>query len=121
MPHRSNTALVVEDDALQRNLLSLLLEESDMDVIQCESAEAARLVLEHCGGLLSIIITDVDLAGRMTGLELAAVAAELFPNVSVVVVSGSPVGAIPNGAKVMSKPWLPLDILREAERSIQKH
>ncbi len=39
-------ALIVEDDQTQRDLLSVLLEESDMHVIQCESAEAAVIVLE---------------------------------------------------------------------------
>jgi len=48
------TALIVEDDPiLQRQMICLLLEESDYDVIQCESAEAAQFVLErngaHCG------------------------------------------------------------------------
>jgi DNA-binding NtrC family response regulator len=113
------TALVVEDDAMQRGLLSLLLEESDMKVIQCESAEAARLVLEHSGGWLSIMVTDVELAGVMTGLELAETATQRFPNLTVIVLSGKPVGPVPTGAKFISKPWLPLDILREAERSIR--
>ena len=40
------TALVVEDDALQREMICVLLEESDYRVIQCESAEAAELVLD---------------------------------------------------------------------------
>ena len=33
------TALVVEDDVAQREMIALLLEESDYDVIQCESGE----------------------------------------------------------------------------------
>ena len=39
------TALIVEDDPTQREMIALLLEESDYDVIACESAEAAELVL----------------------------------------------------------------------------
>jgi response regulator RpfG family c-di-GMP phosphodiesterase len=34
------TALIVEDDPMQRDMICLLLEESDVDVIECESAEA---------------------------------------------------------------------------------
>ena len=113
------TVLVVEDDAMQRVLLSLLLEESEIEVIQCESAEAASLVLEHSGEGLSMMVTDVELAGAMTGLELAETATQQFPNLTVVVLSGKPVGSVPTGAKFISKPWLPLDILREAERSIR--
>ena len=36
-------ALVVEDDVLQRQMLVMLLEESEMGVIQCQSAEEALL------------------------------------------------------------------------------
>ena len=43
------TALIVEDDPMQRDMICLLLEESDVDVIECESAEAAELVLERAG------------------------------------------------------------------------
>ena len=41
------TALIVEDDPMQRDMICLLLEESEVDVIECESAEAAELVLER--------------------------------------------------------------------------
>jgi DNA-binding response OmpR family regulator len=47
------TALVVEDDVMQREMTCLLLEESDFNVIECESAEAAELILERNGGSLS--------------------------------------------------------------------
>jgi two-component system cell cycle response regulator CpdR len=32
------TALIVEDDPMQRVMICLLLEESDVNVIECESA-----------------------------------------------------------------------------------
>jgi DNA-binding NtrC family response regulator len=38
---RKHTVLVVEDDQLQRELVSLIFEESDWNVIQCMSAETA--------------------------------------------------------------------------------
>jgi len=66
-------ALVVEDDVLQRASVAILLEESDMDVFQCESAEAAELVLEHVGSAICFLFTDVNLAGSMTGIELARI------------------------------------------------
>jgi two-component system cell cycle response regulator CpdR len=109
-------ALVVEDDPAQREMISLLLEESDYDVIQCESAEAAELVLERNGGALSLLITDVNLAGAMTGVELAFIAKRRQPRLCVVVTSGRPLpGSLPDGAKFWAKPWAPLDMLREAE------
>ena len=62
------TALIVEDDPLQRDMICLLLEESEVDVIECESAEAAELVLERAGGNLVMMLTDVQLAGNMDGV-----------------------------------------------------
>ena len=109
-------ALIVEDDSSQREMLSFLLEESHFDVIQCESAEAAERVLANNGGALSLMITDVNLAGSMNGVELAFIAKECHPKLDVVVTSGRPLaGSLPDGAKFWPKPWAPLDILREAE------
>jgi CheY-like chemotaxis protein len=108
--------LIVEDDAIQREMLCLLLEESGYQVIQCESAEAAERVLEKNAGALSLMMTDVQLAGRMTGVELAHVAKDRNPKLDVVVTSGRPLmQALPVGAKFWAKPWAPLDVLREAE------
>ena len=42
-----------------------------MGVIQCESAEAAVQVLEKIGECVSMIFTDVNLGGRVDGVELA--------------------------------------------------
>ena len=110
------TALIVEYDYLQREMLCLLLEESGYQVIQCESAEAATRVLEKNARALSLMMTDVQLAGRMSGVELAHVAKDRNPDLDVVVTSGRPLNqALPAGAKFWAKPWAPLDVLREAE------
>jgi len=111
------TALVVEDDVMQREMTCLLLEESDFNVIECESAEAAELVLERNGGSLSLMMTDVQLAGHMNGVELAHLAKKYNPELDVIVTSGKPLRQpLPDGAKFWPKPWAPLDIIREAER-----
>jgi two-component system cell cycle response regulator CpdR len=112
----SATALVVEDDPMQREMLCVLLEESNYAVIQCESAEAAELVLDKHASSLALMITDVSLAGRMSGIELARIATARNPGLDVIVTSGCPLPEpLPEGAKFWSKPWAPLDILREAE------
>ena len=111
------TALVVEDDPMQREMICLLLEESDMDVIECESAEAAELVLEEAGASLVMMMTDVQLAGHKNGVELAHVAKKFNPDMDVIVTSGIPLRqALPDGAIFWSKPWAPLDVIREAEK-----
>ena len=111
------TALVVEDDPMQREMICLLLEESDMDVIECESAEAAELVLEEAGASLVLLMTDVQLAGLKNGVELAYVAKKFNPDMDVIVTSGKPLRQeLPEGARFWAKPWAPLDVIREAEK-----
>jgi two-component system, cell cycle response regulator CpdR len=111
------TALVVEDDQIQRAMVAMLLEETDIQVIQCESAEAAELVLEKVGGCLCMLFTDVNLAGRMTGAELASKARQRFPDLKVIVTSGRNPPDLPEGTMFMPKPWRALDVVREAELS----
>jgi DNA-binding NtrC family response regulator len=110
-----STALIVEDDPMQREMLCVLLEQCDFDVVQCESAEAAERVLDEISGCLVLMMTDVSLAGHMNGVELAHIAKQRNPNLDVVVTSGRPLPQpLPDGTKFWSKPWAPLDVLREA-------
>ena len=110
--------LVVEDDVLQRELAVVLLEECEMGVIECESAEGALRVLAKMGDCVSMIVTDVKLAGKIDGVELAHFAAQCYPDIHVIVTSGLALRkSLPEGATFMPKPWLPLDVVREAQRS----
>jgi len=110
-------AVVVEDDVLQRELVVVLLEESEISVIQCQSAEEALRVLKKMGGRVSMMFTDVKLAGKIDGVELAHFAAQCYPKIRVIVTSGLALPKrLPEGAVFMPKPWLALDVLREAER-----
>jgi two-component system, cell cycle response regulator CpdR len=112
------TALVVEDDPMQREMIALLLEESHFDVIECESAEAAEAVLRRIAGELSLVMTDVSLAGSMNGVALAYVAKRYNPELDVIVTSGDPLlEPLPEGVAYWSKPWAPLDVIRLAERT----
>ena len=53
----------------------------------------------------------------MDGVELAHIARKYNPDLDVIVTSGKPLPQqLPDGAKFWSKPWTPLDVIREAER-----
>ena len=111
------TAIVVEEDAMQRDMIALMLDENNFDVIQCEDAETASLAVKACHP--SLLITDVNLSGRMSGLELAHRAHESEPNARIIVLSGNPLeGALPDGAKFISKPFHPTMLLREAKPAL---
>jgi DNA-binding NtrC family response regulator len=107
-------ALVVEDDQFQREMVSDLLKDEQLDVIECESAEAAEAVLTQHGSHLRLLVTDVDLAGPESGIELAVVAKRDFPAVNIVIISGKDDLQLPPDVHFLRKPWRPLDLLREA-------
>jgi two-component system, cell cycle response regulator CpdR len=112
-------ALVVEDEYFQREFAAVLLDECGMDVIQCDSAEDAMRVLQEVGQRVSMTFTDVQLAGFIDGVELAHFAARNYPHIHVIVTSGRAMPRdLPEGVTFFPKPWLPLDMLREAERAM---
>lgn len=114
----SPVALVVEDDDAVRNLAAAVLEETDFEVIACESAEAAISVLERPDITVALLFSDVRLAGPMDGVSLARTVEERWPRTHVIVTSGYDTGRdrrLPDQAVFMRKPWRPLDVLVQAE------
>jgi len=108
-------ALIVEDDATQRELLSDLLEDSDYAIIGCDKAESAEAVLREQGDRIALLFADVNLAGQMSGAELAHVARQHNPDMEIVITSGRPlVEPLPDGVKFWQKPWARLDLIRQA-------
>ena len=106
------TALVVEDDPIQREMIALLLEETDYDVIQCEDAETAELALKNRHPAL--LVTDITLVGDMTGIELVEHARQISPSLRVIVMSGKPPSrALPEGVTFFAKPFYPIELIRE--------
>ena len=107
------TAVLVEDDPFQRDMIAFLLEESDFTVIQCEDAETASLALKTHHP--SLLITDVSLTGKMNGIELARLARTNDPMLRVVIISGKHLAAVlPDGVTFLSKPVYPVALIREA-------
>ena len=71
------TALIVEDDADLRELSAALLEESELDTIECESAEAALAAMLLRGQDVAMIFATFGFRrrGRGRSREEAALAA----------------------------------------------
>ena len=112
-------ALVVEDDPDIRSLAATLIEETDLDVVEEDSAEAALAFLKANARSVALLFADIRLR-RMDGIELARIVKRDWPWIRVLVTSGNPgdrLGDLPRGAKYMQKPWRALDVLIEAERA----
>ena len=107
--------MVVEDDELQREVASVVLEECEMDVMACETAEDAATILESLSRKPAMIFTDVRLPGALSGADLAFLVREKFPEARLLVTSGDEFPPVlPDGARFMPKPWAPMELIREA-------
>ena len=113
------TALIVDDDAHERELIGILLEERGLDVIPVASSEEAVNVLRGGARKVVLIVAAMNLPSFMDGARLA-IYAQQWPWIRVVVTSHDDdvVGPLPHPAVVMPQPWLPLNMLIQAERAM---
>lgn len=106
---RPPTILVVEDDALIRMMATDLVEDLGYAVFEVESADAAITMLEKHDEI-TIVFTDIHMAGSMDGLQLAALTHVRWPAVGFVIVSGehaAKADQMPSGSKFFAKPYNP--------------
>jgi DNA-binding NtrC family response regulator len=116
--HRA--VLIVEDDAELRSLTAALLEDEEIDTIECESAEAALAVMLIGGREVAMIFADIRLPGVMDGVDLSWEVKLRWPLLPIILTSGHPLERIrelPPGVAYMPKPWQPLNVLIAAEQA----
>jgi len=104
------TAIVVEDDDIQREMLAMMLEDRNFEVLQCEDGETAALALKMKHP--SLMVTDINLVGKMDGVDLAHYARQQNADMRIIVISGRPLPRpLPPGAQFFSKPVYPTALL----------
>ena len=109
----SETILVVEDEAVLQDLITLVLERLGYTVLAVGSADAAQLLLEKADRPLDILLTDVVLPGRLKANELARAAGVLWPQLRVLYMSGYArdtilqSGRLDEGINYLEKPFTP--------------
>lgn len=112
--------MIVEDDAELRLLMKMVLENSELDIIECQSAEMALATMLLLGQDVAMIFADIQLSGEMNGIDLAREVKMRWPHLVVILTSGN-AGAhldeLPPGVDYMPKPWKALNVLKAAERA----
>lgn len=79
--------LVVEDEPLVRMDITLAMVDAGFSVIEVPDAEQALELLETRGSI-GLVFTDVELAGALSGFDLADAVKERWPHIPVLVTSG---------------------------------
>jgi len=102
--------LVVEDEAPVRQIAARALAEAGYRVLEADSGPAALELAHHAGDPIGLVLTDVVMP-VMTGPELAAAVARLYPDTPVLFTSGYTDGEIIRrgllapGAAFLAKPF----------------
>ena len=113
---RKASILIVEDQDEIRQLLADSLEEFGHEVRTARAAEEAIAILAH-DTRIEVLVTDITLPGRMTGLDLVRKARELTPDLKILTISGNAseksIGASDlDRCAFLSKPFRPSDLNR---------
>lgn len=98
--------LIVEDEPIIRELLSLILEDTGAIVTAVETATEGINMLKHYPW--AMVITDVRTPGLLDGWDLAWAAHNQLPSLSVIVTSGGNdhfANPLPSSAAFIAKPW----------------
>ena len=119
---RKQMVLVVDDDAMLRELLARVLVEEGYDVLTAEDGEQAIAIASTLDGRLGLVVTDI-LLPAMDGLELAARLAYLKPPPPVMFISGFTDDRDVPGP-MLAKPFGPAAFIEQVGRtllSVQHH
>lgn len=104
--------LVVEDETLVRMNSADMIRDLGFDVIEAADADHAVTLLEADSDI-TVLFTDIQMAGSMDGLRLAAVVRDRWPPIRLLITSGRvrpEVTDMPAGARFIPKPYLPLQL-----------
>lgn len=106
--------IVVEDEFIVRELAVCELEESGFTVVEFPTADEALLHLQDHVGEIAVVFTDVQMPGRLNGLDLVEIVSRQWPGIGVLVTSGGPLvnpSKLPSCARFVPKPWRGADIV----------
>ena len=81
------SVLVVEDDPTLLEFTAELLKDDGLDVSRAGDCDEALAILED-GQVPDILVTDIALPGCRSGVDLATIVAEKWPEVRLIIVSG---------------------------------
>ncbi|CAN7726275.1 response regulator [Neorhizobium sp. LjRoot104] len=100
------TVLIVEDEPLIRMVLADTLSGEGYEVVEaCNVLEAVAILGQR---KVDAVVTDVDMPGGLSGLDLATMISSTHRNVPVIIASGRhrlTAEEIPGDATFVSKPY----------------
>jgi CheY-like chemotaxis protein len=112
------TVLVVEDDCITRLDAAEILRGAGFDVIEADDADEALRLMDSRDDI-ALLFTDVNMPGRMDGVQLARFAHHRRPAIRLLLTSGEvrlTKVEMPEDGVFLAKPYSPVEITRTVAR-----
>ncbi|MCE7798181.1 response regulator [Sphingobium sufflavum] len=122
MSAETATIMIVEDEAMIRQIGADILEEAGYQVIEAATADEALNIIKANPGI-ALIFTDVRMPGAMDGLGLAAIVHERWPDVRLLITSGHcrlRNDEIPARGKFIPKPYPASELIRQIGQLLRR-
>lgn len=106
-PPAAPPVLVVEDEVLVRMLITDTLTARGFAVFEASSAEEAMPILSARPDI-QVMFADINMPGSLDGLQLARAAADLRPELRIMITSGQidpEASDLPPNARFLPKPF----------------
>jgi DNA-binding NtrC family response regulator len=123
-PRGSATILLAEDDEALRQMMFQVLSRNGYTVVTAQSAEEALALSKTNGDVFDVLVSDVVMA-EITGPELAATLQAEFPELRVLMTSGTADASVLSGltagtSSFLAKPFRPSQLIDEVHSLIAR-
>ncbi|TLU73263.1 response regulator [Lichenicoccus roseus] len=113
--------LLVEDEAMIREIMAESLQDAGFEVMQAEDGERAADLIRHPPLVFSALVTDFHMPGTIDGAGVAECMRRCWPTAPVVIASGRPEVFRPHwqsqhGYGLLRKPYLPHQLVEMMRR-----
>jgi two-component system NtrC family sensor kinase len=108
--------LLVEDNEDVASSTAAILQSAGLQVTHYWSADTALAALQGGAEMPDIVLSDIEMPGQLSGMDLAFRLRELWPGLPVMLITGYAKqleDALSGGLRVLPKPTPPRELLRE--------
>jgi CheY-like chemotaxis protein len=115
--------LVVEDEAILRMNAQGVLEENGFEVLEARDAHEALHILEKRPDV-RLVFTDIQMPGRLNGLDLLREVHRLWPSVLLIATSARArphKDEIADDGRFVAKPYSEKELIAQVNDLISKH
>jgi len=85
--------LILEDESAIRNMLRVTLDSCGYETLEAGMAEEAYRCFEDADAGINLLISDLNLPGRVSGVRVALELRALLPSLRLILISGAPISA----------------------------